>query len=139
MSSLDSHATVPPDRYGRAQRVRIDRRLGWIIGVVFVAATIAFFLFSGWQEGSRVAVQDTDFNRISDSSAEVVFEVSSDPSNRVACAVEALNASKGTVGWKIVEVPQNGERNHTVRTTVRTVGVARAGQAKECWVVDPGD
>lgn len=139
MSNLDPHAAVPTERYGRSRGRRFDRRLGWIIASVFVVGVIIFFAFSGWQEDSRIAVQDVGSDVRSDTEIAVVFEVSADPQHQVACAVEVLDQGKGVVGWKVIEIPHNGERDHTVRTTVRTTGVPSAAQAKACWVVETDD
>ena len=124
------------DRYGTGRRRSIDRRFAWIAAALLVLAGIGFLLFSGWQNTNRVSWQDIGFTRASDFSLDVKFEVSAPPRTPVACAVEALNEAKATVGWKIVELPLTDEHTHAVTTRLITTNPATAATARECWVVE---
>ena len=46
------------DRYGTGRRRRLDRRFAWIVAIALLLAGLLFLLFSGWQNGSQVEVQD---------------------------------------------------------------------------------
>ncbi len=124
------------ERYGTGRRRRLDRRFAWGAGALLLIAGVAFLLFSGWQDTSRLAVQDIGFQAHDERSLDVRFEVSAPPETPVACAVEALNASKATVGWKVVELPISEQRTHTVTTRLVTTNPATAAHAKECWIVE---
>ncbi|WP_449277716.1 DUF4307 domain-containing protein [Leucobacter sp. GX24907] len=134
--SADTERAALEERYGTSRRRGIDRRFGWITAGVLVVAGLAFFFFAGWQQSSTVEVRDLDYSVESDYGLTVRFEVTADPEARVACAVEALNTSKAVVGWKVVEIPRNGERSHTVTTSLTTTNRATTGHAKTCWLAE---
>ena len=127
------------DRYGTRGARRRDRRLAWGAAAVLVAGGLAFALFGDWQQANRVEVQQIGFAKQDDGSVDVKFQVSAPPRAAVACAVEALNPAKATVGWKVVELPVSERRTHTVTARLVTTNPATAAHAKECWVLeDPG-
>ena len=124
------------DRYGTRRRASVDRRFAWIAAAALVCAGIAFLLFSGWQQPNRVAYQDIGFTKTGTSSVDMKFQVTAEPRASVACAVEALNTSKATVGWKIVELPVTEQQSHTVTARVVTTNPATAVSVRDCWVVE---
>ncbi|UOR02271.1 DUF4307 domain-containing protein [Leucobacter allii] len=124
------------DRYGAGRRRRVDRRVAWGAAGALVAAGVGFLLFSGWHEQNVVAVQDIGYTEVNDYSLDVKFTVSAPPNTPVACAVEALNTSKATVGWKVVEVPVTEDQDHTVTTRLVVTNPATAATARECWVIE---
>lgn len=99
-------------------------------------AGVCFLLFSGWQNANRVSWQDIGYTQHDDLNLNVKFEVSAPPGTPVACAVEALNTIKATVGWKIVELPVTDQLTHTITTRLVTTNPATAATARECWVVE---
>ncbi|MBL3699681.1 DUF4307 domain-containing protein [Leucobacter luti] len=124
------------DRYGTGRRRSLDRRFAWGAAGLLVAGGIAFLVFSGWQDGNQVSVQDIGHTDVSDLVVDVKFEVTGPANTPVACAVEALNKAKATVGWKIVELPVTAERTHTVTTRLVTTNPSTATTARACWVVE---
>lgn len=124
------------DRYGRGRRSRFDRRFAWTAAGLLVAAGIAFFAFSGWQQANRVSFQDIGFTRQGDTSVDMKFQVTTEANTPVACAVEALNSSKATVGWKVVELPVTEQQSHTVTARVVTTNPVTAVSVRECWVIE---
>jgi hypothetical protein len=52
----------------------------------------------------------------------------------VACAVHALNASYGIVGWVVVDVPPSEQWTRVFDTTLRTSEFAVTGLLYECWL-----
>lgn len=134
-------ADAPPvqrleDRYGTGRSRRFDRRFAWGAAGLLVAAGIAFLVFSGWQNQNRVSVQDIGYTKENDLVLNVKFEVSAPANTPVACAVEALNKAKATVGWKIVELPVTDALTHTVTTRLVTTNPATAATARACWIVE---
>lgn len=139
VNSLEADA--PPvqrleDRYGTGRSRRFDRRFAWGAAGLLVAAGIAFLVFSGWQNQNRVSVQDIGYTKDNDLVLNVKFEVSAPANTPVACAVEALNKAKATVGWKIVELPVTDALTHTVTTRLVTTNPATAATARACWIVE---
>ncbi|MBL3687766.1 DUF4307 domain-containing protein [Leucobacter zeae] len=124
------------ERYGSTRRRRFDRRFAWAAVALLVAAGIAFLVFSGWQDQNRVSLQDIGYAEVEENVLDVKFEVHAPADTPVACAVEALNTSKATIGWKIVEVPASEQREHTVTTRLVTTGPATAATARSCWAVE---
>ncbi|GAA1595211.1 DUF4307 domain-containing protein [Leucobacter chromiireducens] len=128
------------DRYGTGKRRSFDRRFAWGAAGLLVAAGLGFLLFSGWQNSNQVSAQDIGYTHESELVVNAKFEVSAPPQTPVACAVEALNTSKATVGWKIVELPLTDQRTHTVTTRLVTTNPATAVTTRACWVVeDPAE
>lgn len=123
------------NRYGSGRRRSFDRRVAYSIAGVLIAATLAFFAFSGWQNGQQVSWQDIGYTADSDQALNVKFEVTAAVGTEVACAVEALNASKATVGWKILEIPASDQLTRTVTTKLIVTNPAVAVTTRECWTI----
>ncbi|MCW2289894.1 uncharacterized protein DUF4307 [Leucobacter luti] len=124
------------DRYGTGRSRRFDRRFAWGAAGLLVIAGIAFLIFSGWQSANQVSVQDIGYTKQNDLVLDVKFEVTAPANTPVACAVEALNPAKATVGWKIVELPVTEKRTHVVTTRLVTTNPSTAATARACWVVE---
>lgn len=126
---------VLDERYGSTKRRSFDRRFAYGIAGALVAAGLAFLFFSGWQTTSQVSWQDIGYTNVSDRELDVKFEITAPVDTPVACAVEAISSSKGTVGWNIVEVPPSKNLTHTITTRLVIANEAVAATARECWVV----
>ncbi|WP_125100283.1 DUF4307 domain-containing protein [Leucobacter chromiireducens] len=124
------------DRYGTGRRRSFDRRFAWGAVIVLLLAGVGYLLFSGWQNTNQVSAQDIGYTAESELVLNAKFEVTAPPQTPVACAVEALNTSKATVGWKIVELPLTDQRTHTVTTRLVTTNPATAVTTRACWVVE---
>lgn len=120
-------------RYGSGRRRKLDRRAAYGIAGALVAAGLAFFAFSGWQNGQQVSWQDIGYTAESDRVLNVKFEVTAKTGTTVACAVEGINASKATVGWKVLEIPASDQLTHTVTTKLIVTNPAVAVTTRECW------
>lgn len=123
------------DRYGTGRKRRFDRTFAWVTVGVLVLAGAGFFLFSGWQTTNQVSAQDIGYTQTGELTLDMKFEVTAPANTPVACAIEALNTSKATVGWTVVELPVTDQRTHVVTTPLHTTTPATAVTAKECWVV----
>ncbi|MFT4232834.1 MAG: DUF4307 domain-containing protein [Leucobacter sp.] len=124
------------DRYGTGRRRSIDRRFAWGAAGALALAGIGFLLFSGWQDAHRVDWQDIGYTQVDPLTLDVKFEVTGPAHTPVACAVEALNTAKATVGWKVVEMPVSEQRTHTVTIRLVTTNPASATTVRECWVIE---
>lgn len=130
------------DRYGASRSKRWDRRVGWTLASVAVVVGVLVIAFGNWRQ-STTEFQNIGFTLNNDSgdaeifSATTRFEVNAEPGARVSCAVEALNTSKATVGWKVVDLPVIDSRSQTVSVDIVTLGPATAAHAKACWPVEP--
>lgn len=133
---MDSDQSAALDaRYGVARRRSFDRRFAWGAVAVLLLAGAGFLLFSGWHTASQVEVQDIGTPDRDDHSISLKYQVTGPARAEVACAVEAQNTSKATVGWKVVEVPRSSRRTHTITTKLVTTTPATAASVRECWVV----
>ncbi|MHA3684216.1 DUF4307 domain-containing protein [Leucobacter sp. HY1908] len=126
---------VLENRYGSSKRRSFDRRFAYGIAGALVVAGLGFLFFSGWQTANQVSWQDIGYTNVSDRELDVKFEITAPVDTPVACAVEAISSSKGTVGWNIVEVPPSKELTHTITTRLVIANEAVAATARECWVV----
>jgi hypothetical protein len=52
----------------------------------------------------------------------------------VSCAVQALNASYGIVGWTVVDLPPAEVRTRVFNQPLHTSEQAVTGLLYECWV-----
>jgi len=128
-SSLDA-------RYGRtpanARRVRATAILAaGAFAVVFTA-----WLVWGGLLGAPARLEATDVGHTvaDDATVAVRWQLTVDPGTPVRCAVQALNANYGVVGWKVVDVPASATRTRTLSDTVRTVAPAVTGLIYRCWL-----
>jgi len=64
----------------------------------------------------------------------VRVEVSVGPGTPMSCAVQALNAQYGIVGWVIVDLPESTQRTRVFNQVVRTSETAVTGLLYRCWV-----
>lgn len=125
------------DRYGVRRSKRADRRVGWILGGIGVLLGAFVLVFGSWSSNTT-SFQDISF-QVHEPTADGVhtasarFQVTSEPGVRVSCAVEALNSSKGTIGWKVVDLPVDDSLHHTVTADIVTLGPAVTAYAKSCW------
>ncbi|WP_245907498.1 DUF4307 domain-containing protein [Leucobacter massiliensis] len=124
------------DRYGAGRRRRFDRRFAWTAAGLLVLGGVGFLAFSGWQDANRVSWQDIGYTKTDELNLEVKFEVTGPANTPIACAVEALNTVKATVGWKVVELPVTEARTHTVTTPLVTTNPATATTVRTCWVIE---
>lgn len=129
-------ADVLEARYGTQRRRGLDRRIAWASAITLVLAGIAFLLFSGWQDDRRVGYSDIGYTVVNDQSVEVRFEVTAPANTPLACAVEALSSSKGTVGWKVVTLDPVDAAQQAVRTSLVTTQPPVTGSVSHCWILE---
>lgn len=122
------------DRYGAGRARNVDKRFGYIAAGLLVAAGIVFLVFSGWNEKSTLEFRDIAHAMPDEQTVQVTFTVTAQPEVPVLCAVEALNTSFATVGWKIIDLPLSSERTRTITASVITTNPATTGRVNICWI-----
>lgn len=119
------------ERYGRTR----NTRMLWIIGG---AIAVIVVIVAGWmtvnQSMNSVGADDLGYEVVDAHSVTVRYQVTEPQGRDVFCAVQALDEEFGVVGWKVVEIPADGNHSQHVSTTVPTVSEATTGLVKTCWV-----
>ena len=127
--------SVLDERYGR--RGASQRQRWWAIagGTGVGAVLIAWLVWAGLgQPTAQFETRDLGYELINDQNISVRFEVSATPGTEVSCAVQALNASYGIVGWAVVDLPPAEVRTRVFNQPLRTSEPAVTGLLYECWV-----
>jgi len=124
------------ERYGHTSRTRRNTRwLGITAGVGFAIVLVAWLWWAGLaQPTAQFETRDLGWERVDDRSVSVRFEVSVAPGTPMSCAVQALNAQYGIVGWVIVDLPESTQRTRVFNQVVRTSETAVTGLLYRCWV-----
>lgn len=119
------------ERYGRTR----NSRTLWIIGA---AIAVVVIIVAGWMTVSQsidsVGADDLGFEVVDEHSVTVRFQVTEPHGRDVLCAVEALDEEFGVVGWKVVEIPADGNHSQQLSATIPTVSEATTGLVNTCWV-----
>lgn len=131
MSASDLNA-----RYGRTTN---RRRRNLIFAVVF--GGVILIVFAAWaiwvglfQPTASITFDSTGQSRVSANELKVTWQLSVDPGTPTECAIQALDANFGIVGWKIVSLPASTLSSRSLSTVVRTAQTARAGNVYQCWI-----
>ena len=131
MSASDLNA-----RYGRTTN---RRRRNLIVAIVFGGAIVV--VFGAWaiwvglfQPTASIDFDSTGQSAVASNELKVTWQLSVDPGTDTACAVQALDANFGIVGWKIVSLPASSDRSRSLSTIVRTAQPAVEGNIYQCWI-----
>jgi hypothetical protein len=124
------------ERYGRtdaARRRRLTIGVAAAAGVALVV--IAWVVWVGlFAPSASLETRDTGYLTRDDASVDIRFEVTVEPGTPVSCALQALNAEFGIVGWKIVELPGDSARTRAFVENVRVTEPAVTGLIYRCWL-----
>jgi hypothetical protein len=124
------------ERYGRtdaARRRRLTIGIAAAAGVALVV--IAWVVWVGlFAPSASLETRDTGYLTRDDASVDIRFEVTVEPGTPVSCALQALNAEFGIVGWKIVELPGDSARTRAFVENVRVTEPAVTGLIYRCWL-----
>ena len=123
-------------RYGQTpQLASRNRRLGIMTALGFTLVLGAWLWWGGvLEEPAQLQYRDLGHVIVSDTEVLVQYEVTTPPGTPVACAVQALNASYGIVGWKIVALEPADQWTRTFQEPLRTSEQAVTGLLYECWL-----
>jgi Domain of unknown function (DUF4307) len=122
-------------RYGRTvnrkrRNLIIAIGFGGAILIVFAAWTIWGGLFV---PGATIDTEPVGNVLVSSNQMEVTWQISEAPGTHAKCAVQALDANFGIVGWKILTIPPSTEGTRNYSTIVRTAQPAVSGLIYLCW------
>lgn len=131
-----SQADLLASRYGATPQSRTRQRMLAYTGAAGVTAVLlAWLAWAGLaQPTAQFETRDLGYELVSDREVVVKFELSAPPGTELACAVQALNASYGIVGWQVLGIPASDERTRVFNQPVRTSEQAVTGLLYECWV-----
>jgi hypothetical protein len=133
-----SQAPAPrlESRYGRTPARRgLARLLAVIVGAAVLVAAIAWVIWVGlFGPTASLESRTTGYVVVDDSTVQVRYEVTVDAGRTVSCAVQALNSSFETVGWRIVELPASEQRTRALTEVLRTTEPAVTGLIYRCWL-----
>jgi hypothetical protein len=124
------------ERYGRTARsAKSNRTIGVLAGIGFAVVLGAWLWWGGVLETpSQLQYRDVAHTIVDDTEVSVTYEITAAPGTEVSCAVHALNASYGIVGWRIVDIPAGERWTRVFDTTLRTSELAVTGLLYECWL-----
>ena len=124
------------ERYGRTARSsRTNRAIGVVTAVGFTVVLGAWLWWGGVLETpSQLQYRDVAHTIVDETEVSVTYEITAAPRTTATCAVQALNASYGIVGWRIVEIPVSDRWTRVFDTTLRTSEPAVTGLLYECWL-----
>ncbi len=124
------------ERYGRTARsAKTNRTIGVVAGIGFAAVLGTWLWWGGVLETpSQLQYRDIAHTIVDDTEVSVTYEITTAPGTEVSCAVNALNASYGIVGWRIVDIPAGERWTRVFDTTLRTSEPAVTGLLYECWL-----
>lgn len=123
-------------RYGRTpQAAQRSRAIGVVAALGFAVVLGAWLWWGGvLEQPAELQSRDIGHRVVDDSRVVVTYEITTAPGTAVACAVQALNASFGIVGWKVVGMEPSTVWTRTFEETLRTSEEAVTGLLYECWL-----
>lgn len=124
------------ERYGRTARSsRNNRTIGIVAAAGFSVVLGAWLWWGGVLETpSQLQYRDVAHTIVDETEVSVTYELTTAPGTEVTCAVQALNAAYGIIGWKIVEIPASERWTRVFDTTLLTSEPAVTGLLYECWL-----
>ena len=126
----------PAERYGVTAEGKRRSRTWGIIGAAGTAIVLLAWLW--WaglaQPTAQFEARDLGWEATGEREISVQFELSVDPGTDMSCAVQALNAQYGIVGWVIADIPASSNRTRVFEQRVRTSETAVTGLLYRCWL-----
>jgi len=123
-------------RYGRTPEARKRQKAIGIIGAIGVAAVLVVWII--WagpiRTSSQFQARDLGFSILDERNIVVQFEITVTPNTRMECAVQALSAEYGIVGWRVVDIPPSSQRTRVFEQPLRTSETPVTGLLYRCWV-----
>lgn len=119
----------PDDRYGRPPSRRSRLLVGVIAGVVLLAGVI----FVGVRFADQPVRADTiSYRHLDDAHISLTFQVTARPGTEVSCSVQALDRTRGQVGFTQVRLPAQSAEQTVHSVDIATQGTAVSAQVTGC-------
>jgi hypothetical protein len=133
---MTENATLRATRYGETPRSKRRNKSIGVITAVGFSSVLGLWLWWGGvlETPAQLGTRELGYVVVSDREVEVTFEITTPPGTSVNCAVQALNATYGIVGWKILEIPPAEQWTRTFSESLRTSETAVTGLLYECWL-----
>lgn len=124
------------ERYGRTPgSERRNRTLMIIAGVAFALVFTAWVVWGGLSgTNATLETRELGYSNVTETTIDARWEISVEPGTSVECALQALNANFGIVGWRIVEIPPSADRTRVFVETIRTAEPAVTALPYRCWL-----
>ncbi len=135
ISSIDDNERLAK-RYGRTRSTRRFNTTVATVGAAgFAVVLVSWLWWAGLaQPTAQFEARDLGWERVDDRAVTVRFELSVAPGTPMSCAIQALNAQYGIVGWVVVDIPESPQRTRVFEQEVRTSETAVTGLLYRCWV-----
>ncbi len=123
-------------RYGRTPEAKKRQKALGMIGAIGVAVVlVAWIVWAGpLRTSSQFQARDLGFTIVDQRNIVVQFEISVTPNTRMECAVQALSAEYGIVGWRVIDIPPSSQRTRVFEQPLRTSEMPVTGLLYRCWV-----
>jgi hypothetical protein len=123
-------------RYGRTPEVQKRQKVVGIMGAIGVAVVlVTWIVWAGpMRASSQFQARDLGFSIADERNIVVQFEITVTPNTRMQCAVQALSADYGIVGWRVVDIPPSSQRTRVFEQPLRTSDMPVTGLLYRCWV-----
>lgn len=122
------------ERYGSPAR---SSRLWAVLGIVLIslaASVWALWVVFG-PSSAHVEARDLAHTLYNDENeVSVTWEMSVEAGTETACAIQALNESFQTVGWKVFQIPASEQFTREFTETIQVAMPANTGFVYRCWV-----
>lgn len=128
-TDLDARYGRTPARTARSRLIAIAAAAG--VAVVVVAWVVWVGLLG---PAASLEAKDIGFDRISDTSIEVRWQLTAPAASEVSCAIQAVSEKHAVVGWRIVEVEPADMTTRTLTATLRTSEPSVGGSVYRCWL-----
>ncbi|MFZ9105266.1 MAG: DUF4307 domain-containing protein [Pontimonas sp.] len=134
--SVSHEISRPASRYGLSERsVTRNKSLGVLAGVGAAVVLVAWLWWAGLsQPNAQFETRDLGWQEVDERTISVSFQVTVEPGTPMSCAIQALNAQYGIVGWVIADIPPAMERTRVFSQEVRTSETAVTGLLYRCWL-----
>jgi hypothetical protein len=120
------------ERYGRGKTQKRDRAMVIGLGSIFLIAFLIWAVVFVVQDANRVTHRDIGYTILSESRAEIIFEVTRKPGAKVSCTLQVLNQNFAIVGYKTLEIAPSQSKSQVISTTINTTELGVSGLVDEC-------
>lgn len=113
-------------------------RFWWVVGTVAVLLMTGLAVWFGIAGSvGKVHWNNNGFQLHGDTSVDVRFDLTRDPSRAVVCELQALDETHARVGTTEVTVGPSESSPSRHIETVRTTSAATTGYVDACWYAEP--